>query len=462
MPFNGSGTFVSLGLPDFPAVAGEIILADQFNDNLNDIFTEGLTKCITRDGQSPPTANIPMAGFKVTGLGDATAATDAVNLGQAFAKRGTIGAVDWDSRITYGMYEATAAALTGPASNFPSTSDLGQLLVLNQGSNIVHMYVTHDDVYTRRRVSGVWTAWTSLRAAAVLTATPPGTVTTFAMNTAPTGWLKCNGAAVSRTTYAALFAAIGTTFGVGDGSTTFNLPEIRGEFVRGWDDGRGVDTGRVFGSAQTDLTETHTHTASSGNNSASHTHGISITSANNSVGHTHTFSDTSTVNSVSHTHGISITSGTNSVGHTHTFSDVSTSDGAHNHLSGFTVKSDITKFYGTGGSSSTSGAERSGVNQTAQAFTSTDGAHTHTVSGTTGSQSANHTHLVSGTSATNSVTHTHDVSGTTSDISANHTHLVSGTSATNSVSHNHVITVDATGGTETRPRNIALLYCIKT
>jgi len=79
-----------------------------------------------------------------------------------------------------------------------------------------------------------------------------GQVATFAMNTAPTGWLKANGALVSRTSYAALFAAIGTTFGAGDGSTTFALPDLRGEFIRGWDDGRGVDAGRVFGSSQAD------------------------------------------------------------------------------------------------------------------------------------------------------------------------------------------------------------------
>lgn len=82
--------------------------------------------------------------------------------------------------------------------------------------------------------------------------TPAGTVITVAMNTAPTGYLKANGAAVSRTTYADLFAAIGTTFGAGNGSTTFNLPDLRGEFIRGWDDGRGVDSGRAFGSAQLD------------------------------------------------------------------------------------------------------------------------------------------------------------------------------------------------------------------
>lgn len=79
---------------------------------------------------------------------------------------------------------------------------------------------------------------------------PAGTVIYYAANTPPTGYLKANGAVISRVTYAALFSAIGTTFGVGDGSTTFGLPDLRGEFARGWDDGRGVDSGRAFGSAQ--------------------------------------------------------------------------------------------------------------------------------------------------------------------------------------------------------------------
>jgi len=81
---------------------------------------------------------------------------------------------------------------------------------------------------------------------------PTGALMHFSMNTPPTGWLKANGASISRTTYSALFDAIGTTFGAGDGSTTFGLPDLRGEFLRGWDDGRGVDSGRSFGSAQLD------------------------------------------------------------------------------------------------------------------------------------------------------------------------------------------------------------------
>lgn len=81
---------------------------------------------------------------------------------------------------------------------------------------------------------------------------PTGGVIYFANGIPPFGWLKANGAAVSRTVYANLFAAIGTTYGAGDGRTTFNLPDLRGEFIRGWDDGRRVDAGRALGSAQAD------------------------------------------------------------------------------------------------------------------------------------------------------------------------------------------------------------------
>lgn len=67
------------------------------------------------------------------------------------------------------------------------------------------------------------------------TSAPPGAITAFAASSPPTGWLTCDGTAVSRTSYAALFAVIGTTWGVGDGSTTFNLPDLRGQFLRGYD-----------------------------------------------------------------------------------------------------------------------------------------------------------------------------------------------------------------------------------
>lgn len=105
-------------------------------------------------------------------------------------------------------------------------------------------------------------------------AVPAGMINYFAGPTLPVGYLECNGAAVLRTTYAHLFAAIGTIYGAGDGSTTFNLPELRGEFVRGLDNGRGVDTGRSLGSAQTDELKSHSHKAPTWDGSNSGTYEV--------------------------------------------------------------------------------------------------------------------------------------------------------------------------------------------
>jgi len=91
-----------------------------------------------------------------------------------------------------------------------------------------------------------------------------GQVCFFGMSSAPNGFLKCNGAAVSRTTYDVLFAAIGTTFGSGDGSTTFNVPDLRGEFLRALDDGAGIDTGRSLGSTQSGANQEHGHYVGTG------------------------------------------------------------------------------------------------------------------------------------------------------------------------------------------------------
>jgi microcystin-dependent protein len=91
-----------------------------------------------------------------------------------------------------------------------------------------------------------------------------GTIIAFGASSAPSDYLECNGNAVSRSTYATLFGVIGTSFGTGDGSTTFNLPDLRGEFVRGWDHGKGTDSGRAFASAQSDELEAHTHTVAQG------------------------------------------------------------------------------------------------------------------------------------------------------------------------------------------------------
>lgn len=95
--------------------------------------------------------------------------------------------------------------------------------------------------------------------AALIAASPtllPGSVIYFARTTAPTGYLKANGAAVSRTTYAALFAAIGTMFGAGDGATTFNLPDLRDRFAIGADLSYGLG---ATGGSKDAVVVSHTH-----------------------------------------------------------------------------------------------------------------------------------------------------------------------------------------------------------
>lgn len=106
---------------------------------------------------------------------------------------------------------------------------------------------------------------------------PPATVHAFAGTTAPEGWAMCDGSEVSRTEYAALFAAVGTTYGVGDGLDTFNLPDMRGQFLRALDDmgtaqgAAGVDvdgTARTVGQPQAQATRKNGLTATQ----ASHRH----------------------------------------------------------------------------------------------------------------------------------------------------------------------------------------------
>jgi microcystin-dependent protein len=91
---------------------------------------------------------------------------------------------------------------------------------------------------------------------------PAGAVQAFAMNSAPAGWLEADGSNVNRTTYAALFSAISTTYGAGDGSTTFALPDLRGIFVRGSGSQEisGTTYSKSFATKERDAFQAHKHT----------------------------------------------------------------------------------------------------------------------------------------------------------------------------------------------------------
>lgn len=210
---------------------------------------------------------------------------------------------------------------------------------------------------------------------------PAGLLGHFARNTPPTGWLKANGAAVSRVAYAELFAAIGTTYGAGDGFNTFSLPDLRGEFLRGWDDGRGVDGGREFGSAQTGSIQSHAHSGSS-EDAGNHAHTGSALSAGS--------------------HGHSASTG---------------AAGSHSHTQTLYTN------------------ESSG----------SDGLYPADGYGYTKNSAANHA----------AGQHSHSVS---IGLGGTHSHALAIGAAG---AHSHAITINAAGEAETRPRNRAMLVCIK-
>lgn len=200
---------------------------------------------------------------------------------------------------------------------------------------------------------------------------PSGVVLPYAGSTVPAGWLLCAGQAVSRTDFAGLFTAIGTTYGVGDGSTTLNLPDLRGRVVAGRDDMGGTAANRLTsgGSGITGTTlgaagGAQTHALSQAEMpSHSHTQQGSFVSGNQSADHTHTFSGT--------------TGGMNAnVSHTHTSFDAYRTP-VNTRVGGGTL---------SGGTDSTT------FTDTARTTTAANVDHGHEYSGTTSGMSASHTH----------------------------------------------------------------------
>lgn len=186
------------------------------------------------------------------------------------------------------------------------------------------------------------TTWASATPAAA-TGMPTGALMPYAGSSAPTGYLMCDGSAVSRTTYAALFAVTSTTYGVGNNSTTFNLPDMRGRMPLGAGTGAGLNasgTGAITGTAQTARTagqwlgeETHLLITAE---LASHTHGNTVSGGNTSDSgtHYHTFSKPAiSFNSPNGNFSVGTPAGT-----LHRFSDgdgVNDTDSAANHAHTF-------------------------------------------------------------------------------------------------------------------------------
>lgn len=208
-------------------------------------------------------------------------------------------------------------------------------------------------------------AWADTTDTAVSASVPVGQISLYGGGVAPTGYLLCRGQEADRATYADLFAIVGTSYGVGDGSTTFNLPDLQGAFPVGMDSGitslNGL--GKTGGSMDAVVID-HTHSG------PSHTHGFSATTDNDT--HTH---------DIDHDHGSANTGSGGSHDHGSQGNGYATSDGG------------ITQWYAT--------ATASALKLNFYLATDSDGAHTHSFN------------MPPFTGSSDSDTHNHGVSGTT-------------------------------------------------
>lgn len=152
--------------------------------------------------------------------------------------------------------DTVTPALLNQMVNSAAIADIGTAEI---SDSAVTTAKVADSAITGAKVSSTFDISSKTVVLPASVATPAGAVMAFAMNSAPSGWLACNGSNVSRTTYAALFAAIGTTYGAGDGSTTFALPDLRGYFVRGSGTNSDATASGTFGAKQADGIRDHTH-----------------------------------------------------------------------------------------------------------------------------------------------------------------------------------------------------------
>lgn len=301
MPRNGSGSYVPPTNSWNPAVDGTPIQSSAWAAQLTDL-SAALTQSIAKDGQTTTSAIIPFGqgvslnagtvaapaytftadtdtgfyrvGANVLGLSAGgvlvlSAASTGVTMPLNLTVTGNL-VVSGSATLTLATNSVTNAMLAQVATatfkgrTTASTGNVEDLTAAQAAALLPAVVGDSGSGGTKGLVPAPAAADAALgkvlgAGGTWVVAVPAGAICAFGMSSAPTGWLYCNGQTVSRTTYARLFAAISTTFGAGDGSTTFALPDLRGYFARGWDDGRGVDSGRTFGSNQADELKAHTH-----------------------------------------------------------------------------------------------------------------------------------------------------------------------------------------------------------
>lgn len=277
--------------------ANGVDIVSSRHDTHDQDIADGLNSALKKDGGNTATANLPMGGFVHSNVGAATARTNYARFSDMQDGKGvycpTVGGTANAIVLTTGYSLAAYAAgqtfsfIAGFSNSSAATVNIDSVGVVNitspsavalSAGQIVAgalVVIRYDGTQFQLEISAATPVGLSV-----------GTVMGWPMTTVPGGWLECDGSAVSRSTYAALFAALSTSYGIGDGSTTFNLPNYKDYFLRGFD-ASGTDaasrtdrgdgtTGANVGTKQAGGVESHTHIATSTSvvTDSGHTHNL--------------------------------------------------------------------------------------------------------------------------------------------------------------------------------------------
>jgi hypothetical protein len=206
---------------------------------------EGMTIVFIPGSDSTSTVTVDLNGDGATALQYNAAALSGGEVQAGLPARITHDGTQWQLENPYHGYAPqnanvkALAGLTGAADKLPyftSASAMANADLSSFGRTLID-----DASASAARTTLGLAIGTDVQAFDAGLTNMTGAIVAWPTATAPTGWLECDGAAVSRTTYSALFAIIAETYGDGDASTTFNLPDLRGEFIRGFDNGAGND-----------------------------------------------------------------------------------------------------------------------------------------------------------------------------------------------------------------------------
>jgi microcystin-dependent protein len=298
MPWNGSAPNQTYGRTDGTrtgtqvwqqADAAGVDIVSPDHDTHDQDIADAINACLKKDGGNAATSNIPMGGFTLTNIAAATARTQPARFSDVQDGKGvyvpTVGGTANAITLTTG-YSVSAYAAGQTFRFLASGINSGAVTINLDGIGAKDVYVGGSPVTAGMLSTGKMATVTYDGTRFQLEAESPaaisvGTVMAWPISTVPTGWLECDGSAVSRSTYSALFAVIGDDYGPGNGTTTFNLPNYKDYFLRGFD-ASGTDagsrtdrgdgtTGANVGTKQAAATASHTHTGTTASNGA-HTH----------------------------------------------------------------------------------------------------------------------------------------------------------------------------------------------